>query len=207
MRRHTALSTVAAILLAPAAIAWTYASEPLTLQPKSRLWINGTSTVRAFQCSATSFETRVESNVPDGVSAVLAGTKAVKTAELTVPAKSLDCNNGTMNEHMLKALKADKNPTIVFRISSYDVAKGDDGIDGTAQGELTLGGVTKAVTVKAHAVSQPGGVLRLTGSQDIHMTEFGLKPPTLMLGTLKVNELVKVSFDLLLKGGPAAAAD
>jgi polyisoprenoid-binding protein YceI len=206
MRRHTVL-TIASLLLAPAAIAWTYASEPLTLQPKSRLWINGTSTVRAFQCSATSFETRVESNVPDGVSAVLAGTKAVTTAQLTVPAASMDCNNGTMNEHMRKALKADKNPTITFRITNYDVAKASEGVDGTAQGELTLGGVTKTITVKAHAVSQPGGVLRLTGSQDIRMTQFGLKPPTLMLGTLKVDELVKVSFDLLLKGGPAAAAD
>ena len=154
-----------------------------------------------------SFETRVESNVPDGVSAVLAGTKAVTTAQMTVPAASLDCKNGTMNEHMRKALKADKNPTITFRITTYDVAKASEGVDGTAQGELTLGGVTKTITVKAHAASQPDGVLRLTGSQDIHMTEFGLKPPTLMLGTLKVDELVKVSFDLLLKGGPAAAAD
>ena len=31
------------------------------------------------------------------------------------------------------------------------------------------------------------------------MTEFDLKPPSLMLGTMKVDEKVKVSFDLLLK--------
>ena len=206
MRRHTVLSTLA-VLLAPAAIAWTYASEPLALQPKSRLWINGTSTVRAFECSATAFQTRVESNTADAVSAVLAGTKAVQTAELTVPAASLDCKNGTMNEHMRKALKAKENPTITFRISSYDLTKVGDGVNGTARGELTLGGVTKPIAVTAHATPEPGGILRLTGSQDIKMTEFGLKPPTLMLGTLKVNELVKVSFDLLLKGGTQPAAD
>lgn len=206
MRRHTVLSTLA-VLLAPAAIAWTYASEPLALQPKSRLWINGTSTVRAFECSATAFQTRVESNTADAVSAVLAGTKAVQTAELTVPAASLDCKNGTMNEHMRKALKAKENPTITFRISSYDLAKVGDGVNGTAKGELTLGGVTKTIAVTAHATPEPGGILRLTGSQDIKMTDYGLKPPTLMLGTLKVNELVKVSFDLLLKGGTQPAAD
>ena len=206
MRRHTVLSTLA-VLLAPAAIAWTYASEPLALQPKSRLWINGTSTVRAFECSATAFQTRVESNTADAVSAVLAGTKAVQTAELTVPAASLDCKNGTMNEHMRKALKAKENPTITFRISSYDLAKVGNGVNGTAKGELTLGGVTKTIAVTAHATPEPGVVLRLTGSQDIKMTDYGLKPPTLMLGTLKVNELVKVSFDLLLKGGTQPAAD
>jgi hypothetical protein len=37
------------------------------------------------------------------------------------------------------------------------------------------------------------------GSHEIRMKEYGLKPPTLMLGTLKVDERVKVSFDLLLK--------
>ena len=31
------------------------------------------------------------------------------------------------------------------------------------------------------------------------MTEFGLKPPTLMLGTMKVDERIKVGFDVVLK--------
>jgi hypothetical protein len=31
------------------------------------------------------------------------------------------------------------------------------------------------------------------------MTEFGVKPPTLMLGTMKVGDKVKVGFDLYLK--------
>jgi polyisoprenoid-binding protein YceI len=201
MRRQTLSATLAVLCLAPAAIAWTYAArEPLALQPQSKLWIDGTSNVRAFTCTTTAFQTRVEANVADAVSAVAAGTKAVQTAELTVPAASLDCKNGTMNEHMLKALKADANPTITFRVTSYDVAKAGNGVDGTAKGELTLGGVTKPITVTAHAAPQAGGALRLTGSQEIRMTEFGLKPPTLMMGTMKVEDRVKVGFDLLLKG-------
>jgi hypothetical protein len=31
------------------------------------------------------------------------------------------------------------------------------------------------------------------------MTEFGLKPPTLMLGTMKVDEKLTVGFDVVLK--------
>jgi hypothetical protein len=31
------------------------------------------------------------------------------------------------------------------------------------------------------------------------MTEFGLKPPTLMLGTMKVDEKITVGFDVVLK--------
>lgn len=199
MRRHTTL-TLAVLCLAPAAIAAKYAAEPLTLQPQSKLWIEGTSTVRDFSCSATSFETRVQSSVPGAVAAVLAGTKAVESAELTVPAASLDCRNGTMNEHMMKAIKGKDNPTIVFRINSYEVARAATGVNGTAVGELTLGGVKKTITVTAHAVPEAAGALRLTGAYQLKMTEFGLKPPSLMMGTMKVNENIKVGFDLLLKG-------
>ena len=200
MRRQSKATTLALLCLAPAAIAWTSVREPLALQPESKLWINGTSTVRAFQCTATAFETQVQSAAPGAIGAIVAGTKAVETAELTVPAAKLDCRNATMNEHMLKALKAKDNPTITFRIDSYDVARAGDGVDGTAVGQLTLGGVTRPITVTAHAIPAADGALRLTGSYRLKMTEFGLKPPSLMMGTMKMNENVEVGFDLLLKG-------
>jgi hypothetical protein len=38
------------------------------------------------------------------------------------------------------------------------------------------------------------------------MTEYGLKPPSLMMGTMKVKDAVKVHFDLLLKADPTRAA-
>ena len=199
MRRHTAL-TLAVICLAPAAIAATYAGEPLVLQPQSKLWIEGSSNVRDFTCTTTSFETRVQSSVPGAVSAVLSGTKAVESAELTIPAATLDCKNGKMNEHMLKALKAKDNPTIGFRIATYDIAKATAGVDGKAIGELTLGGVKKTITVTAHATPDASGALRLTGAYQLNMTDYGLTPPSLMMGTMKVNETVKIGFDMLLKG-------
>ena len=199
MRRHTTL-TLAVLCLAPAAIAAKYAAEPLVLQPQSKLWIEGTSTVRDFTCATTAFETRVQSSVPGAVSAVLSGTKAVESAELTVPAATLDCKNGKMNEHMLKALKAKDNPTISFRISSYDIAKAAAGVNGTAVGELTIGGVKKSITVTAHATPEASGALRLTGAYQLRMTDYGLTPPSLMMGTMKVGDNVKVGFDLLLKG-------
>ena len=199
MRRHTSL-TLAVLCLAPAALAATYAGEPLILQPQSKLWVEGSSNVRDFTCTSTGIETRVQSSVPGAVGAVLAGTKAVESAELLVPAASLDCKNGKMNDHMLKALKAKDNPTILFRITSYDVARGAAGVKGTAIGELTLGGVSKTITVSANGTPEADGALRLTGAYQLKMTEFGLTPPSLMMGTMKVNENVKVGFYLLLKG-------
>ena len=140
MRRHLSI-TLAVLCLAPAAIAAAYAREALTLQPERKLWIEGSSTVRDFKCGAIAFESQVDASASNAVGAVLAGTKVVERALFTVPAAKLDCRNGQMNEHMMKALKGSEFPTIQFRITSYQMAKVADGIDGTAQGELTLGGV------------------------------------------------------------------
>jgi polyisoprenoid-binding protein YceI len=198
MRSHTTRALAILIVLAPAAIAWRGAGEPLTLEPQSKLWIDGKSTVRKFSCKAATFGVEVDATA-GAVSAVLAGQKAVKTVTVTVPAAKMDCGNGTMNEHMLKALKAKDAPTIEFKLTGYDVAKGAAGVQGTLNGTLTLGGVQRPVSIPAQASDAGANGLRVTGTYTVKMTEFGLKPPTLMMGTMKVDEHVAVSFDLFLK--------
>jgi polyisoprenoid-binding protein YceI len=199
MRTHTFGATLAVLCLPMLVAAARQAGDPaLTLTPQSQLWVGGTSTVRSFKCTAGTLGARVEAAGAGAVGAVLAGEKAVRAAALTVPAKALDCRNGTMNEHMLKALKADAHPTIGFTISSYEVAKADASLRGTATGELTLGGVTRTITVAARLTEDAGGALRIAGTHELNMREYGLKPPTLMMGTMRVNEKVTVGFDLRL---------
>jgi polyisoprenoid-binding protein YceI len=170
----------------------------LELQPESRLWVAGTSTVRSFQCQATAFEAKVVASA-GAAAAVLGGEKAVSSVELTVPVEKLDCRNGTMNEHMRKALKAKNNPTITFRLTSYELAKTADAVAVTMQGTLTLGGTEKPVTIAAQGKAGEDGRLLVSGTHEVRMTEFGLKPPTLMLGTMKVDERIKVGFEIVLK--------
>ena len=200
MRTHTFPATLAALCL-PLVIAARPAGDPaLTLQPESQLWVSGTSTARSFKCQAGVLDAQVTTGGPDAVSAVIAGEKAVRTAALNVPAKALDCRNGTMNEHMLKALKATQHPTIAFKIASYDVIGAEAGLQGRATGELTLGGVSKTITVAADLAEDVDGTLRIVGTHELNMREYGLKPPTLMMGTMRVHEKVTVGFDLRLKG-------
>ena len=119
---------------------------------------------------------------------------------MRVPAEKLDCGNGTMNEHMWKAIKAKDAPTIEFRVTGYDVDRADGVVHGTLNGTLSLGGVQHPVAVRAEGRPDASGALHVVGSHEIRMTEFGLKPPSLMMGTMKVDERVKVSFELYLKG-------
>lgn len=191
-------ASLALAVTLPAVIAFARTAT-LDVQPESRLWVAGTSTVRSFQCQAGAFDANVASASAEAVAAVLAGEKAVSNVEVTVPVDRLDCRNATMNEHMWKALKAKEHPTVVFRADAYDLTRANDSVTVTLSGSLTLGGVQKPITIKAQAKSGPGGTLVVSGTREIRMTEFGLKPPTLMLGTMKVGERVTVGFDVVLK--------
>ena len=187
----TASALLAAAPLGPA--------NEMTLQPESKLWVDGTSTVRAFSCGTTKFTAKIESEAPQSIASLMLGKKAVQTVVADFPTANLDCKNGTMNEHMRKALKAEDNPNIQFRLASYDIATTEGQIKGQLRGTLAMGGVEKPVLIDATAKPAGEGFLRVTGTTKLRMTEWGLKPPTLMFGTMKVNENVQVSFDLLLK--------
>jgi polyisoprenoid-binding protein YceI len=206
MRATPRRLSLAVLALVPVAAAWTAFSAPLALQPESRLWVEGTSTVRSFTCRAAVLEADVSATGVDAVRAVLAGQKAVESAEVRVPARRLDCGNGTMNEHMLKAIKADAHQTITFRVVSYAVDSRAGEVGGTLTGTLTLGGVQKTISVAATGRDAGTGALRVTGVYALDMKEFGLKPPTLMMGTMRVGDVVKVGFDLRLKAEPRIAA-
>jgi len=197
--RTTIKSTMFALaILVPVSGAWTVANEQLVLQPQSRLWIDGTSTIRSFTCRAGEVNAVVEVNGANAIPSLLTGEKDVKAVQVTVPAEKMDCGNGKMNDHMRNALKVTENPTISFTLKDYDVAKNADGIAGTINGTLDLGGVKKPISLQATGASV-GGMLHVNGVYELRMTDYGLKPPSLMFGRIKVGETVKVGFDLLLK--------
>jgi polyisoprenoid-binding protein YceI len=104
-----------------------------------------------------------------------------------------------MNEHMRKALKVNEFATIEFRMASYELARAVDGMALTLDGTLTLGGVEKPITVAAQVKGADDGRLLVTGTHEVRMTEFGLKAPKLMLGTMRVDERIKVGFEIVLK--------
>ena len=199
MRSNTTRASRYQFCLVPAALAFSYGSAPMSLAPQSRLWVDGTSTVRSWTCKATTIDATIDASQPDASEAVLKGEKAVTNVDVKIPAAKLDCGNGKMNDHMWNALKAKQHATIEFQVASYDVARGGAGVTGTLKGTLTLGGTTKPITVTAAGSAGPDGTLHVTGVHEFAMTEFGVKPPTLMLGTMKVGDKVKVGFDLYLR--------
>lgn len=163
------------------------ALEFFTLAKTSKVWVDGTSNVKSFSCTATKLQADVNAT-PNTNPAT-----SVKSATLEIPVSGLDCKNNTMNEHMRKALKATNNPLIKWRMTSYNV----EGTSVVMQGFLTIAGKENAIELKGIGTAE-NGVLRVKGSKKFKMTEYGVKPPTMMFGTMRVNDPVTVGFDIAL---------
>ena len=162
---------------------------PLTFGSGSRVWVSGTSTVRSYRCESTEV-----SGSADAGSTELAQLGQAR-GEITIPVSTLDCRNGTMNGHMRTALKAQQSPNIRFRASSVRATPAGAM---TMTGQLTIGGQTRDVTVNGTAARE-GGNLRVRGTHNLTMTDYGIQPPRLMAGTMRVHAPVTIGFDVVLR--------
>jgi hypothetical protein len=121
--------------------------------------------------------------------------KELKNVTVKIPVKSIKSTKGkTMDNKTWEAFKYDKNPTIVYRLSTSSV--GDEILKTT--GLLTMAGVSKAIEMEVTYKILPAGDIQLTGSHPIKMKEYKMDPPTAMMGTIKVGEEVMIKFELTI---------
>lgn len=188
---------LAAILAAPA-MAQSDVSISLSLRPESKLEFSGTSSLHPWECSATKIDGRVTV-----AQALLKGAPAsvatpVKEADVTIPVRSLKCAHGGMNDNMYKAMKADANPTITYRLTSFTLAPDGAGtFSGTARGTLSIAGKENEVTMPVRATVQPDGSVKATSQVALLMTSYGIKPPTMMFGSVKTGDQVTVKWEIV----------
>lgn len=187
------------LLALPAAFALQTTPLTIDVESASRIWVKGTSSVRAWECQAPIFNTHIVTSGEDAVARILAGERSIDSVIVSIPSASLDCRNGTMTGHMKKAIKVAEFDSITFAVKTYALETTAEAVTVTLDGSLTLGGVTKDVTITALAKAGPDGTLQVTGTHELSMKDYGLKAPSLMLGTMKVHDKVTVGFDLLLK--------
>lgn len=195
MRKTIGMALALAATMATGVVAQGTNAVRLTLGPEKKIWLEGSSTVRKYSCESQTFEA-LATPVPSPGAPL---ETAVERVEVVVPVNSLGCGNGTMESHLRKALKAETNPEIRFELKSYQV--GDRTEEGTrvrATGTLTIAGTTRPVEMDGLVTPTATG-LRVRGQKEIRMTEYGVKPPKLMLGTLKVADPVTVHFDVVLE--------
>ena len=96
---------------------------------------------------------------------------------------------GVVRSNALKSLNAKKYPQI--RFSTEGITATDDGyrLDGTVE----IHGTSRPQTVEL-AVEDSGGVWAMSASAPVVQTQFGVKPYSLFVGSLKVADEVTLRF-------------
>ena len=193
LARPLAVIAAAALLLAFTPMP---SAAPLAFGTGSKVRVAGTSNMRTWRCESGRVQGSIETSQP-GVPAVGEAARAVRMAEVVIPVASLDCANGTMNNHLRRAMKADQVADVRFRLATGGVTMGGDGHARLA-GTLSIAGQEKPVTVDA-TVTQAEGGLRVAGTYGLKMTDYGVRPPTVMMGAFRVADAVTVTFDVVVK--------
>jgi len=102
----------------------------------------------------------------------------------------------TMDNKTYKALKADADPRITFLLDApvtvLPFKKGSKSIP--LAGHLTLAGVTRPVALLVDEFGVTADSMRFEGKQMIKMTDFGVKPPSALFGTLKAGSEITIYF-------------
>lgn len=203
--RILALAVAAAATFAMGA-AFAAPPTPLVLGPKSTLSVLGTSTVHQWTC--TSKETKVSLQRADGATSTdpieLVKAGQVVAVDVTVPVATLHSEKAGLDKNMLKAMNASQHPDVTVHLDKFTPAAGAaDTLKLQAEGTLTIAGTTKPVVLAGHLVAGDGGVW-LMGEYDLKMSQYGIKPPTMMMGTIRVGDPVTIKYQLLLTNRDAA---
>jgi|CXWL01.1.fsa_nt_gi polyisoprenoid-binding protein YceI len=173
----------------------------LTPSPESRVRLEGDSTLHPFWSEVSSFTAVLTVDAAGAtaaaVSAAVSAGKPV-TLSVTIPVANLKSEHAGLDKNLRKALSVDKNPAIVYTLESYEVLAGKDGLMLAARGSLSIAGKTRPEVLKASATIVDGGFV-VDGEQSLLMTDFGVKPPTMMLGTVKTADKIVVKYHLVFE--------
>lgn len=121
--------------------------------------------------------------------------KAINSLKVIIPAKGIVSTKGRiMDGKTYEALKADAHPNITFTLTTAKLS----GLNVSAKGKLALAGVTKDINLKATGQTNSAGHITFKGSYSLLMTDYGMSPPTALMGSIKTGDKVTVNYALTL---------
>jgi len=188
------------------------AASAVTLGPGSTLWLTGKSTLHDFESRTNELTLTLGADpgarAPTDAASLesLIRSNHVGSVDVLVPVRSLHSPKKGIDKNLWSALNADKHPNIRFRLSRYALgSSAGDTMSVHADGRLEISGQEKPEKMDVQ-VCRTGKGVWLEGSKALRMSEFGIRPPKMMMGTLRVADEVVVHYRLLLVPGGEANA-
>jgi polyisoprenoid-binding protein YceI len=180
-------STLYVLLMAVSSLVFGQVSYKIDLE-KSSVSVNGTSSLHDWKM-------KVEKLDASFVLAEAASLQSLKAGSLTVDVQSIKSEHSLMNKKTYEALKSDEHPKISVKL----VRLQETGAKGIAEMELTIAGKTQKVSDDFTIDAISPSVLKIKGEMDLKMSDYEIKPPVALMGTVKTGDEIKIVYDLHFK--------
>jgi len=164
----------------------------------ARVSLDGTSSLHPYSASTTTVRLVNAELAGESLDAALRAG-ALKAFDIAIPVATLTSPREGIDKNMHKSLASSRHPDITFRLTTLMALEpaGPDGQPLRAAGVLTIAGTAREVILDLKA-RQNGQQMTVSGTIDLVMTDYGIKPPTAMLGMLKTDPKVTVTFEIVL---------
>lgn len=196
---YSIFSFVVTMLLSATAIQNTQQDrEVWVVKSNSSLKVDGKTNVNHFSCLIGSY------GRTDTIYCVRAGTTTDLMSvfsRISIPVIKFDCGLKMMTKDLQKTMKHEQYPYmyIDFKQFSRSLNLGNIPVQLSGQADIYLAGVSKKYQIQCTAKNVGAGQIELKGSKQIRLTDFNLKPPSKLGGTIKVEDQMDVEFTLFLK--------
>jgi len=181
------------ILLAVPALVMAQSSYKLAASPDVTIKVLGSSNVHDWVMTSTTMQSQGDFAV--------AGDKlqALHSLSFRLAVKSLHSEHASMDDRTYKSVNASKYPDISYKLTSAVVTPAGAGkYLVKIKGNLTIAGATQPISMDVTA-TVANNIITCSGEKKIQLTDYGIKPPTFMLGTMKVANDLTIQFNLIYK--------
>jgi hypothetical protein len=188
-------------------IAISLQAQKVTTRLLDNSWIkiNGESNVVdfSFQQNANTFidHTMDITAVRDGNHVTLSRNT------VSIGIKKFDSEDKMALRDFFKLVKADEHPNITVTLAHFEYLSAGDDVLSILRSpivniaiyvDISLAGIEKPYVIPVKAVRNDGKV-EITGRKKIDIHDFGLTPPIVLFGLIKVKEWIEIDFQINLK--------
>lgn len=173
----------------------------LIVLPASKLSIDGETNINSFTCAIAKYAGTDTLVLQEGGKNI---RPVFVKGSVGLDASTFDCGMAIMTSDFRKTVKSEEYPSIVIDFISFERTPSYGEKEEKFKGilKISLAGVTRLFEVDCFIEAKPNGMIHLKGGRAFTFSDFGLKPPSRMMGTVKVKEELNVKFHLVLKLDP-----
>ncbi len=161
--------------------------------------LSGTTNINTFECFS-------EEGATGGslLADVEAGNNKVKFSDagMMVSVNSFDCKNPLINRDLYRSFGGGDNTEIDIKLIDAGLNEGELAAQKgsfKANALVSINGITKPVELQIQWNNSGGMEYHFKGEADMTMSDFGIKPPSPMMGLIKVDDVITIRFNYVVR--------